>query len=72
MQKRDIPGRYEDLGKHLPTAARDKGISLVFDMPEKQDPVYLRDWHEHDLFVWNYTPSQGEVFDKCRELGLME
>jgi hypothetical protein len=60
-----------DITDHLPLAAVNKGCTLEYEGPIKQDPVYLYSHHEL-LFRWDYVPSQGEVWDKCRELNLME
>ncbi len=54
---------YEDLSKHLPTAAQMAGMKLEFEQPYDVDPVYLRDRHGHELYRWDYTPTLGEVDD---------
>jgi hypothetical protein len=64
----------DDLTDRLPMEVANKGCQLIYEPPNRSpgDPVYLDDRHSRELFRWDYVPSLGEVWDKCRELKLME
>ena len=62
----------QDLSGHLPTEAMNKGCDLIWIPPEdKRDPIVLEQ-RGKELYRWERVPSEGEVWDKCRELGLIE
>lgn len=70
------------LNEQLPTDVYDKGVTFryieIHDISHSRPYKYRRcdyvliDRAGWELFKWNYNPTQGELWDKCRELKLME
>lgn len=77
-QENNITYEVFDISDMLPTPAvinipkqPDRFYLKFLDPVEfAPDPVILEDYRNTEIFRWNYTPSLGEVFDKCRELGI--
>lgn len=60
---------HEHLDRFLPFDAIRQGFGLDWWAPElfEKDPVILTRYNK-EIYRWDYIPSLGEVFEKCREI----
>ena len=63
---------WDDLSRSLPTVATQQGYRLRWvEYDYVRDPVILYDRNRRIVHEWQYIPSLTEVFEVCRDLGLV-